>query len=123
MRRFEIGARNHLLRDAGGVSFGGCVAVNSYLGDQVVQPAKFRFLGCKDIAERLKENENRKIELHALMDRAATGIGGTAVNVVVYGPELGQIDGELNLLRRTAGEKRCEAEVMAPAAPPLVSLH
>lgn len=57
------------------------------------------------------------------MDRAATGTGGGVVNIVVYGPELDQVEAELIVLRRTAGEKRCEADVKIRAAPQLPPLH
>jgi hypothetical protein len=93
------------------LGLGGCAAVNGYLGDQNIQPGKFQYLRCNDIAERLKSNENRRIELHALMERAATGTGGTLVNLSVYRPELDQVDAERNMLRRAAGEKKCAAEV------------
>ena len=71
----------------------------------------------------MKSNENRRIELHALMERAASGIGGTLVSFVVYGPELGQVDAELNMLRRAAGEKGCAADVSAPTVPQTTPLH
>ena len=55
---------------------GGCTTVQSYLGDPYVEPAKFQYLRCKDIATRILDAENRRVQLQALMDRAANGTGG-----------------------------------------------
>jgi hypothetical protein len=105
------------------LGIGGCAAVNGYLVDQNIQPGKFQYLRCNDIAERLESNENRRIELSALMERAASGTGGAVVNIVVYRPELDQVDAEINMLHRAAGEKRCAAEVTAPTVPQITPLH
>ena len=72
------------------VGLGGCVAVPVY---PFVKPAKFQYLRCKDISEKIKEAESRHNELRGLMDRAATGTGGTVVALVVYRPEFDQTDG------------------------------
>ena len=105
------------------LGLGGCTAVNGYLGDQSIEPGKFQYLRCNDIAERLKSNEDRRIQLQALMERAATGSGGTLVNLLVYRPELDQVDAEINLLHRAAGEKRCAADVSATTVPQIAPLH
>ena len=105
------------------LGLGSCADVSGYVGDLNVQPGKFQYLRCNDIAERLKSNENRRIELHALMERAASGTGGTVVSFVVYGPELDQVDAELKMLRRAAGEKKCAAEVSGPAVPQMAPLY
>jgi hypothetical protein len=102
---------------------GGCTTVQSYLGDPYVEPAKFQYLRCKDIATRILDAENRRVQLQALMDRAANGTGGSAVNLIVYRPEFEQVDAQLRLLRQTAGEKRCSSETTNPPPPTLTPVH
>jgi hypothetical protein len=96
-------------------ALGGCATAYETVGDPYVSPGKFNFLRCEDIAKRLAVAESRDRELRGLMVRANDGIGGGAVNVFVYTPDLLGVDAELRLLRRTAGEKRCADD--APKAP------
>ena len=93
------------------------------MGDPYVEPAKFQYLRCKDIAIRILDAENRRVQLQALMDRAANGTGGSAVNLIVYRPEFEQVDAQLRLLRQTAGEKRCSSETTNPPPPTLTPVH
>src|SRR5215470_5508132 len=84
--------------------------------DPFVAPAKFQFLRCEDIAKRLVAAQNREQELRALMDRAETGVGGPAVNILVYQPDFQTTQSELRQLREAAIEKHCpdEARKVAP---------
>jgi hypothetical protein len=88
---------------------GGCATVYEMAGDPYVSPGKFTYLRCEDIAKRIAEGETRDRELRALMDKASNGVGGGAVNLFVYAPDRDGVEAELRLLRRTAGEKRCDA--------------
>jgi len=92
---------------------GGCAASLSV--DPFVAPAKFQFLRCEDIAKRLVSTQAREQELRSLMDRADTGVGGPAVNVLVYQPEYQTVQSELQQLRDAAAEKRCPEEARKPA--------
>jgi hypothetical protein len=117
--RFKLGAAVLIA-----AALGGCAtSLNDIVGDPFIQSAKFRYLRCEDIAKRLVIAQARDQELRGLMDRASTGVGGTAVNVMVYGPDLKAVESELRELHRTEGEKRCADEaIKAPpkpeAAPP-----
>jgi hypothetical protein len=104
-------------------SLGGCTSVENYLGDQYVEPQKFQYLRCPDIVKRVIEAENRRAQLQGLMDRSATGMGGSTVNLFVYRPEYEQVDAQLRLLRRTAGEKRCPSDIANPPPPVLTPVH
>jgi len=99
---------------------GGCATSVNVVGDPFVAPAKFQFLRCEDIAKRLVDTQKRERELRALMDRAATGVGGGAVNMFVYEPDYQTVQSELRQLREAAVDKRCaaEAEKTAPSAAP-----
>jgi hypothetical protein len=98
-------------------SLAGCTSVENFVGDPFVEPAKFQYLRCKDILNRIGGGENRHAELQGLMQRAAAGTGGGAVNWLVYQPEYVQVEAQLRLLRRTAGEKRCADETAKPPPP------
>jgi len=98
------------------VILGGCAASLSV--DPFVAPAKFQFLRCEDIAKRLVATQAREQELLTLMDRANSGVGGPAVNMLVYQPDLQTVQSELRQLREAAVEKQCpdEARKSAPKA-------
>jgi hypothetical protein len=107
-------------------ALGGCATSLNIVGDPFVAPAKFQFLRCEDITKRLTAAQARDQELRALMDRANEGVGGTAVNMLVYQPDLQTVQAEVRQLREAWGEKRCADEVVkAPpaaastAAPPM----
>jgi hypothetical protein len=92
------------------ISLGGCASTVNIVGDPFVQPEKFHFLRCEDIAKRLVSTRAREQELRTLMDRAAAGAGGSAVNLVVYQPEYQTVTSELQQLRAAAAEKNCPPE-------------
>jgi hypothetical protein len=100
-------------------ALGGCASTLSAV-DPFTAPAKFQFLRCEDIAKRLAATQTREQELRGLMDRANNGVGGSAVNVLVYQPDLQTVQSELRQLRETAGEKRCADEAIKPAPKPAV---
>ena len=85
----------------------GCSTVMDSVGDPFVQPGKYDFLRCQEIAVQLAGMEARSKELHELMDKANAGFGGSAVNLFVYRPDLAEVDASLALLRKTSAEKRC----------------
>jgi hypothetical protein len=97
----------------------GC-ASSSFSIDPITAPRKFQFLRCEDIAKSIATAQSRDKELRRLMDRAGDGVGGSTVNVLVYGPDLQSVQSELRQMREMAGEKRCSDEVLrgAPKAEP-----
>jgi hypothetical protein len=88
-------------------ALGGCASSVNVVGDPFVAPAKFQFLRCEDIAARLVSTQAREQELRGLMDRANTGVGGPAVNMLVYEPDLQTTQSELRQLRQAAVDKKC----------------
>jgi hypothetical protein len=91
-------------------SLGGCTSSLNVVGDPFVAPAKFQFLRCEDIAKRLVTTRAREQELRVLMERASTGTGGSAVNMLVYQPDYQTAQSELRQLHEAAVEKRCPDE-------------
>ena len=96
-------------------ALGGCAGSLNIVGDPYTAPAKFQFLRCEDIAKRLAAAQARDQELRGLMERANRGVGGSAVNMLVYEPDLQTVQSELRQLRDTAGEKRCSDEILKAA--------
>jgi hypothetical protein len=92
----------------------GC-ASSSFSIDPITAPQKFQFLRCEDIAKQIAAGQARDKELRALMDKAGDGVGGTAVNALVYAPDLQITQSELRQLHETAGEKRCSDESLKVA--------
>ena len=106
-----------------GAALGGCASTMNIIGDPFAQPAKFQYLRCEDIAKSIATSQKRDKELRDLMDRAGGGVGGSTANMLVYAPDLRQVEGDLRQLREAAGEKRCSDEVLkgapkAEVAPP-----
>src|SRR5262245_41563883 len=83
---------------------GGCTTSLNVVSDPFVAPAKFQFLRCEDIANRLAASQARERELRGLMDRASTDTGGSAVNMLVYQPDYQTVQSELRQLREAAVE-------------------
>jgi phosphopantetheine adenylyltransferase len=96
-------------------ALGGCATSLNVVGDPYAAPAKFQFLRCEDIAKELAAAQAKDLELRALMDRSGSGVGGSTVNVLVYGPDLRQVESNLRQLRESAGEKRCSDAVIKTA--------
>ena len=92
-------------------SLGGCTTSFNIIGDPFMSPAKFQYLRCQDIAQRLDAMQARERELRGLMDRADAGTGGSAVNMFVYQPDYRAVQSELRELHQAAVEKQCPDEI------------
>jgi hypothetical protein len=97
---------------------GGCAGLTATVGDPYIAPGKFDFLRCPDLATRLQNAEARHKELLALMERSSAGVGGGAVNMFVYRPDMDGVEAELKALKATAAEKNCSDTAMQPPAKP-----
>jgi hypothetical protein len=96
---------------------GGCAGLTATVGDPYIAPGKFDFLRCPDLATRLQTAEARHKELLALMERSGSGVGGSAVNMFVYRPDMDGVEAELKALKATAAEKNCSDEVLNTPPP------
>jgi hypothetical protein len=99
-------------------TLGGCAGLTATVGDPYIAPGKFEFLRCPDLATRLQTAEARHKELLALMERSSSGVGGSAVNMFVYRPDMDGVEAELKALKATAAEKNCSEAVMQPPVKP-----
>ena len=85
-----------------------------YTGDFWVQPGKYEFLRCQDLAQRSVGLSNRERQLVGLMERANQEAAGPIVNAMVYSADLAQVRSDLALLQRTMQEKGCNSLAPAP---------
>jgi hypothetical protein len=75
-----------------------------------VDPGKYQYYNCAQIAGEMKNWSNREKELQALMDRAEQSAGGAAVGLIAYKAEFVAAQEELELLHSTARSKKCEQD-------------
>jgi hypothetical protein len=87
----------------------GCAANVEVADTLFVQPGKYNFLRCQDIAQRSTDLATRERELSSLMERASQSAAGPVVNAMVYAADLEQVRADQRLLARTAREKNCNA--------------
>lgn len=79
-----------------------------------VQPGKYDFLKCPDLAKQSMAESTREKELVSLMERANQSSAGPVVNFMVYDADLKQVRANLALLQKTSREKGCDS--LAPTA-------
>jgi hypothetical protein len=96
------------------------------VGEPMVQPGKFAFLRCQDLVGQANSQESRVKELRELMERSNEGMGGTAVNLFVYDPDLKEAEAMLRGIRKVQADKGCKeakdggkpVQATIPVAPP-----
>jgi hypothetical protein len=81
---------------------------NVYTSGFWVEPGKYDFLKCPDLASRLISDSNREKQLLSLMARADQEAAGPLINLTVYRADLEQVRADMALLQRTAREKGCD---------------
>ena len=94
-------------------SLGGCAGGidRVYSGSFWVEPGKYEFLKCPDLAQRSLDDSNREAKLMSLMERANQDTAGPLVNIMVYQSQLQQVRADLELLQQTSREKGCPSIV------------
>ena len=76
----------------------------------LVAPDKYVLYSCPELATASQAILTRQRELEMLMAKAETGRGGQLASAMAYRPEYLQLRGEMDQLRKTAGEKNCKFE-------------
>jgi hypothetical protein len=79
-----------------------------YTSDLWVQPGKYDFLKCPDLASRWMSDSNQEKQLLSLMERANQEAVGPLINLTVYRADLEQLRADMVLLQRTSREKGCD---------------
>ena len=97
-------------------ALGGCAGglQSVYTTDIWVEPGKYEFLKCPDLARRSVDLSEAEKKLVSQMERANQDVAGPLVNLAVYRVQLEQTRANIELLQRTAQEKGCSS--MVPAA-------
>ena len=90
------------------LALGACSTDKIYTGGFWVQPGKYDFLKCPDLARLSIADSAREKELVSLMERANQDAAGPLVNLVVYRSDLEQVRADLVLLQETAHQKGCD---------------
>jgi hypothetical protein len=86
----------------------GACTTGIYTSNFWVEPGKYQFLKCPDLASRWIGDSRREQEILSLMDRANNEAVGPVVNLMVYRSDLEQVRADMALLQQTAREKGCE---------------
>jgi hypothetical protein len=87
----------------------GCVA-DQGPGQIAVDPGRYEFYHCNDLASQLKILQAREAELRMLMAKAGESGGGVVVGALAYRSDYETVLSQEKLLQRTAAEKKCEVE-------------
>jgi hypothetical protein len=74
-----------------------------------VDPGKYQYYNCEQLAGQRTHWTNRELELKLLMDKAEQGTGGTVVNVIAYQTDYVTAREELKVIDTTARAKNCDA--------------
>src|SRR5262249_6435867 len=81
---------------------------NPVMGGFFVDPGKYEFYSCEQIAANRKRVETRVQELRLVMDKAEKGTGGAVVSVIAYKGEYAAAQDELKVIDATARDKKCK---------------
>jgi hypothetical protein len=85
----------------------GCAA-DQGPGQLAVDPGRYEFYHCNDLASQMKILQAREAELRMLMAKAGEGGGGVVVGALAYRSDYETVLSQEKLLQRTAAEKKCE---------------
>jgi hypothetical protein len=96
-----------------GVTLAGCT-LSEDPGQLGIDPGRYEFYHCNDLAAQLKSLQARENELRSLMAKASEGSGGAVIGALSYRADYETVLSQEKLLQRTAAEKKCEV------APPTV---
>ena len=90
----------------------GALAACSSAGDNpltvFVDPGKYQYFTCEQIAGQRKHWSSREQELQMLMDKAEQSAGGAVVNVLAYKADHVAAAEELKVLEVAARAKNCD---------------
>lgn len=76
-------------------------------GSLLIDPGRYTFYHCNDLAARWKVLVARENELHGLMQRADESGGGAVIGSLAYRSDYDAVLAEEKLLQHAAAEKNC----------------
>ena len=77
-------------------------------GALMVDPGRYAFYHCDDLAARWKALSTREIELRGLLEKASDGGGGVLIGAVAYRTDYETVIADKQLVQRTAADKKCD---------------
>jgi hypothetical protein len=77
----------------------------------LVDPAKYNFHSCRQLAQALTAMEARESELEKLMQRAGVDTAGHLIGVLTYATDYRAVRDELALIEDVAQRKECDPPV------------
>lgn len=80
-------------------------------GALFVDPGRYTFYRCEDLAARRQVLTTRENELRDLIEKASESAGGAVVGSLAYRSEYDSVLAEEKLLQRKAAEKNCSFAV------------
>ena len=89
------------------VFLGGCGLVGEKSTNSVIDPGRYEFHNCDQLAAQSQGLQAREHELVALMQQAAQSPGGEVIGAVAYRTELVQIRGYLKQIAGYSEKKNC----------------
>ena len=78
------------------------------MGGAFVDPGKYEFYSCDQIAANRKSMVEKLEKLKLLMDKAEKDTGGTVVSVIAYKGDYIAAQDELKVIDATARDKKCK---------------
>ena len=72
-----------------------------------VDPGKYTFYKCDDLARRWKALITREVELRGLIEKANESAAGAVIGSVAYRSDYEAVLSEEKMLQRTAADKKC----------------
>jgi hypothetical protein len=90
-----------------GALLAGCASTADNPLTLFVDPGKYQYHSCEQIAAQQKSWSNRQSDLKSLMDKADQSAGGAVVNVLAYKADYVAAGEELKVLESTARAKNC----------------
>jgi hypothetical protein len=99
-----------LLAGAMAATLAACSSTSGNMSTLFVEPGKYAFHSCAQIADQIKTWTQRRQELKSLMDRADQSVGGAAVSLIAYRADYVAAGEELDQLHATAREKKCDQD-------------
>jgi hypothetical protein len=96
------------------LALAGCASERIYSTNFWVQPGKYDFLKCPDLAKVSMTDSTREKELVSLIERANQDAVGPVISLMVYRSDLEQVRADLVLLQQTMRDKGCDNLVLPP---------
>jgi hypothetical protein len=97
----------------------GCALDGANVGSAFVDPSKFIFYQCDDLNRRAQGLVTREKQLREDMAKAEQGAAGELISTLAYRTDYLAVRGEMNLLQKTAADKKCELRLVSPGDGPI----